>query len=211
MAAFSFDWHGLLLDQFFLVFAQRLFGNLHDARAQATYARVANSVCADLLPDSPKTDNLRAFAEQLEQADKEWRNSNFHTVQAAIKPAVTVSAIQLPADSKQDMTALLKNRLQGLGASLQEKADKGVPQVSASVLMGELQAGMRSVEVTWKVQRMDGTLMSFPYRSVISNSVPTSWSIFADAATEMAAIKIADLLKEDAIKAAQALELGNAS
>lgn len=181
------------------------------ANLQASYARVANSVGADLLPDSPKTDNLRAFAEQLEQADKEWRNSNFNTVQAAIKPAVVVSAISSPADSKQDLTAMLKARLTAQGAQLQEKADQGVPQVSASIIVGEQQAGLRNVEVVWKVQRMDGTLLTFPYRSVISASIPSSWSIFADAATELAAIKIADLLKEDASKAAQAAALANAS
>ena len=174
------------------------------ANLQTAYARVANSVGADLLPDSPKTDNLQAFAAQLEEVDTAWRNTNFQTANLTVKPAVTVSAIKLPAvsDNKQDMSAMLRKRLQELGTAPQELSEQGVAQVSANVSLSEVQAGLRTVEIMWQVQRADGSKTQFPYRSVISESIASSWGIFIDAATESAAAKIANLLKEDASKAA---------
>ncbi|MBI3229039.1 MAG: TolC family protein [Burkholderiales bacterium] len=180
------------------------------ANLQTAYARVANSVGADLLPDSPKTDNLQAFAKQLEEVDLAWRNTNFHTQQAVIKPAVVVQNVALPSIAKQDMAGLLTKRLQEFGTEPQAKAGAGVAQVSASVSVGDVKGGMRAVEVIWQIQRADGSKASIPYRSVISESVPSAWAIFADAATESAAAKIANMLKEDAVKAA-AVATNNAS
>lgn len=168
------------------------------ANLQTAYARVANSVGADLLPDSPKSDNLQAFAAQLEKADVAWRETNFDSVRFAIKTPVAIGTIPSPSGSKQDLSALLRERLSEHGAQLQDKAEKGVPLVTATVQVSEAQAGMRSVEVLWQVKRADGSQASFPYRSVISESVPSAWGIFAQAATDAAAMKIAGLLKDDA-------------
>lgn len=171
------------------------------ANLQTAYARVANSVGADLLPDSPKTDNLQAFAQQLDEADTVWRNTNFQTANVIVKPAITVAAIHSPDGSKQDFSALLRQRLGVQGADLKEKAAPGVPQVSASIKVSDVQAGLRTVEVLWQLTRADGSQTSFPYRSVISDSINTSWTVFADAATDAAAVKIIDMIRGDALKA----------
>lgn len=181
------------------------------ANLQTAYARVANSVGADLLPDSPKTDNLQAFAEQLEEVDLAWRNSNFQTAKLHSKPAVTLGAISLPAESKQDLAAALSKRLQELGTAPQTTTADGVAQISASVQVGELQAGLRTVEINWQLQRADGSKTNFPYRSVISSSVPSSWEIFTQAASEAAANKIANMLKNEAAAKVAEVVVPNAS
>ncbi len=174
------------------------------ANLQSAYARVANSVGADLLPDSPKTDNLQAFAAQLEQVDLAWRNTNFQTAKAVTRPQVNVAAIALPAVARQDLGKLLKQRLSDYGAELQDTVRDGVAQVNAQVQVSEAKGGLQQVEIVWQLKRADGSQVSFPYRSVISEAIPTSWSVFAEAASEAAAARISTLLKEGEAQSAQA-------
>jgi hypothetical protein len=47
------------------------------ANLQMAYARVANSVGADMLPASPQTKDLKVFANQLAEVDGAWRNGSF--------------------------------------------------------------------------------------------------------------------------------------
>ncbi|WP_338846530.1 TolC family protein [Massilia sp. W12] len=174
------------------------------ANMQTAYARVANSVGADLLPDSPKTDNLQAFAEQLKEVDLAWRENNFALKQSTFKPQVMVAEIKLPDQHKQDLGGMLKKRLAEHGADLQDAAKDGVAQISAQVQVGEAKGGMRQVEIVWQVKRADGSQTSFPFRSVIAEAAPNAWQVLSEAASESAAARIAKLLQESSTEAAQA-------
>lgn len=164
------------------------------ANLQMAYARVANSVGADLLPAQPHSASLGEFTAELAKADQEWRSSNFHTVTGA--PPVLhihVAPIAAPANSGLDLAALLRARLGAHGAAAAEAGD-ATPTVSASAKVGEPRAGMRSVELTWTVQRGGVVLGSIPYRSAIPDSVASAWPIFGEAAAEAAATQITSLL-----------------
>ncbi len=166
------------------------------ANLQGAYARVANSVGADLLPALPQSDNLKAFAEQLAKADQDWRATNFNTTQGtAPAPVIRVAPITAPARSGIDLAEQLRKRLVQHGAVDAGAGERVTATVSASVAVGEARAGMRTVELLWTVER-DGTILpTIRYRSVIPESVPTAWAIFAEAAAESAAAKIVAALK----------------
>lgn len=53
------------------------------ANVQASYARVANSVGADLLPETPDMADVKTFATQLAAADQAWRATSFSTAPGA--------------------------------------------------------------------------------------------------------------------------------
>lgn len=174
------------------------------ANLQAAYARVANSVGADLLPAQPQSASVAAFTAQLAQADRDWRKTSFHTADAAPPaPPVRLGAIATPAGSGIDLAALLRARLPEHGASVSASttataADAATPVVSATASVGQPNAGLRAVEVTWLLKRGDVTLASIPYRSVIPDSVSSAWPVFGQAAAESAATKIASVLRSDA-------------
>ena len=169
------------------------------ANLQSAYARVANSVGADLLPDQPQSESVSIFTAQLAQADQDWRKTNFHTADSAPPvPQVYLGAIASPAGSGIDLAPLLRARLPQYGAAAAAQAGNNVPVVSATASLGQASAGMRSVEVIWVVQRGGVTLGTFPYRSAIPDSVTAAWSVFGEAAAESAAAKIASLLRSDA-------------
>jgi outer membrane protein TolC len=184
------------------------------ANLQTAYARVANSVGADLLPNVPQTENLKTFSGQLAKADLDWRKTSFHTVDIILpSPVVYVAPIAAPAGSNIDLAALLRTRLPQVGAQVAPAASVQGPDqpavVTATLNVGEPYAGMRAVEVIWTVKRGDTVLATIPYRSVISHSVNTSWAIFGDAATDSAAAKITSLLKTDALKTARTVKKVN--
>lgn len=165
------------------------------ANLQVAYARVANSVGADLLPDVPHTESVKQFTAQLASADKEWRTTNFRTTTGA--PAmleIGVAPIAAPAGSGLDLSTLLLKRL-GTLAGVKASAGTAAANVSATVKLGQPVAGMRSVELIWSVRRDGATLATIPYRSVIPESVPSAWSVFGEAATESAAMKIVSALR----------------
>ncbi len=175
------------------------------ANLQTAYARVANSVGADLVPDVPQTADLKFFSEQLRQADEAWRKTRFNT--AAIeqpKPAVALATIETPQGSKLDLNTMMRSSLAVHGAQVLDevKEGSGIVHVSATAHVGEVQAGVRSVELVWTVQRDGQVLATVPYRSVISDSVPNSWGMFGTAAVDFAGAKVAGLLKADAAAAA---------
>lgn len=170
------------------------------ANLQSAYARVANSVGADLLPEQPQSASVAAFTAQLAQADRDWRKTSFHTADVATPaPPVRLGVIATPAGSGLDLAALLRTQLPAQGASLATAADTTAPVVSATATVGQPNAGMRAVEVTWLLKRGDVTLATIPYRSVIPDSVSSAWSVFGQAAAESAAGKIASLLRNDAV------------
>lgn len=174
------------------------------ANLQTAYARVANSVGADLLPEVPQTADLKTFAGQLEQADAAWRKTSFHTGAAPdIKPAVVLGSIDAPTGSGLNLGNLLRERLSANGLQVQADGDANVARISSTTTVGQVRSGVRSVEVIWKVQRGGKELGSVPYRSVISDSVANSWTIFGASAAESAAAKIASLLKADAAQQAR--------
>lgn len=49
------------------------------AGLEMAYARIANSIGVDMLPDSPQVDDLKSFSEQLSRVDEAWRKGNFQT------------------------------------------------------------------------------------------------------------------------------------
>ncbi len=55
------------------------------ANVQASYARVANSVGADMLPAAPQMQDLKAFSKQLEQVDESWQKGGFLAMAEAPK------------------------------------------------------------------------------------------------------------------------------
>ena len=168
------------------------------AALQTAYARVANSLGADLIPEVPKTADIKTFSKQLEEADLAWRETRFHTTpMSGPKPVVAVAAIEAPAGSKLDLALLLRNQLTGQGAEVSSDAKAGAV-VSARAQVGELRGGVRPVELVWTVSRGEQVLGTLPYRSVISDSVPNSWALFGDAAAESAADQITKLLRADA-------------
>lgn len=168
------------------------------ANLQTAYARVANSVGADLLPAQPQSESVAVFTQQLAQADLDWRKTNFHTADvAAPKPPVSIGAIASPAGSGLDLAALLYEQLNASGAVV-SVAGADVPMVSATATVGQPSAGLRTVELTWVVQRGSATLGTFKYRSAIPDSVASAWPIFGKAAAESAATRIASLLRSEA-------------
>jgi outer membrane protein TolC len=60
---------------------------------QMAYGRVANSVGADMLPHRPQMANLKVFSQQLELAEKRWRN----TVFKAPSTAQSINKVFVPA------------------------------------------------------------------------------------------------------------------
>ena len=171
------------------------------ANLQTAYARVANSVGADLLPDVPQVENLKAFSQQLAQADADWRKTSFRTETVAPpKPVAYVGPIAVPAGVKADFSALLRSRLAAHGVEVANQAGADTPVVTAEVTAGVAQAGARPVELLWTVKRGAITLGTVRYGSVISESVATAWPIFAEASADAAATKIAGLLRTDAKK-----------
>ena len=69
---------------------------------------------------------------------------------------------------------------------------------SASATVGQPNGGLRTVELTWLVQRDGVTLGSFSYRSAIPDSVSSAWPVFGKAAAESAATRITSLLRSEA-------------
>ena len=175
------------------------------ANLQMSYARVANSVGADLLPDAPQGDDLGVFTRQLAQADGEWRKTSFHTVAGeAPAPSVFVASLPMPAGVKADLVAMLRDRLPSHGATVVPLGAAGVADVTAEIRLGESRVGLRSIEVVWTVRRDNVLIGIVPYRSVIAENVETSWPIFGEAAAEAAAHKISGMLRANAAKSASA-------
>lgn len=174
------------------------------ANLQTAYARVANTVGADLLPDVPASADLSTFAGQLAQADASWRKTSFHTGAAPdIHPPVSIGNIELASDIRLDLKPMLRDSLKAHGLQV---VDGDATSISATSSVGEVRAGVRSVEIIWSVKRGDQVLGTVPYRSVISGSVASSWAIFGASATESAAAKIASLLKADAARSARGMQ-----
>ncbi|MFL6658739.1 MAG: TolC family protein [Massilia sp.] len=167
------------------------------ANLQVAYARVANSVGADLLPDVPLTASVATFTAQLAKADQDWRNTNFNTVVVApVAPVIGVAAIATPAGSGIDLNAMMQARLEGLGVQ-RAQAGANVATISASVEVGQANAGMRSVALVYTLKRDGVTLATVPYRSVVADSVPSSWSVFGEAATDLAARQLVLAMRND--------------
>lgn len=170
------------------------------ASLQTAYARVANSVGADLIPEVPKTADIKTFSKQLEEADLAWRETRFNTIaQSGPKPVVAVASIAAPAGSKLDLAALLRTQLNEQGAEVSNDPKNAVV-ISAQTKVGDVRGGVRPVELVWTVSRGDQVLGTLPYRSVISDSVPNSWTLFGDAAAEAAAGKITQMLRDSPIE-----------
>ncbi|PWF39858.1 TolC family protein, partial [Massilia glaciei] len=88
------------------------------ANLQIAYARVANSVGADLLPDVPQAQSVAAFTAQLSKADQQWRKTNFNTARAVpVALGVGVSPIMAPAGSGIDLAGMMRTRLASLGVA----------------------------------------------------------------------------------------------
>ncbi|MES2536295.1 MAG: TolC family protein [Pseudomonadota bacterium] len=172
------------------------------ANVQVAYARVANSVGADLLPDVPHTQSVQAFTAQLAKADQDWRKTNFNTAPAVpVILEIGVAPIAPPAGSGLDLAALMRTRLGALGAVAARPGATGAV-VSATAEVGQPLAGMRAVELIWTVRHNGATLATIPYRSVIPESVASAWSVFGEAATESAATRIVSVLRNRGAAAA---------
>lgn len=50
------------------------------AGVQMAYARVANSIGVDMLPESPKVSDIKSFSEQLAMVDEAWRKGDFQYI-----------------------------------------------------------------------------------------------------------------------------------
>ncbi|KAB8044654.1 TolC family protein [Janthinobacterium aquaticum] len=174
------------------------------ANLQMAYARVANSVGADLLPEQPQSESVATFTAQLAKADLDWRKTSFHTADVSLPPPrVALGDITAPAGSNIDMTALLRKQLGEHGTVVVDAADGNIPVISASTNVGQTNAGMRSVEVTWQVKRGNAVMATIPYRSAIPDSVSSAWPVFGEAAAESAATKISSLLRSEAAASRQ--------
>ncbi|MBE0619491.1 MAG: TolC family protein [Burkholderiales bacterium] len=57
------------------------------ANLQMAYARLANSVGADMLPATPQMQDLKVFSRQLAQVDEEWQKGGFQSMSAVPQPA----------------------------------------------------------------------------------------------------------------------------
>jgi len=65
------------------------------AGLQMSYARVANSIGVDMLPDSPKLDDLKSFSDQISRVDEAWQKGNFQ--QGSSEPQSVAAAETRPA------------------------------------------------------------------------------------------------------------------
>ena len=174
------------------------------ANLQTAYARVANSVGADLLPAQPQSDSVAAFTAQLAQADQDWRKTSFHTADLALPPPqVALGDIAQPAGSNIDLAALLRKQLAEHGTSVAGAVTDKTPVVTASAIVGAPNAGMRSVEITWQVKRGASVLATIPYRSAIPDSIGSAWPVFGQAAAQSAAARITSLLRSEAAASRQ--------
>ena len=169
------------------------------ANLQIAYARVANSVGADLLPNVPLTASVAIFSAQLAKADQDWRQTNFHTaVKVPVAPRIGVAPIPMPAGSGVNLHALMSSRLTSLGA-VPAQAGADVATVSATIDVSKPSAGMRTINLVYSLKRNGATLATVPYRSTVTDSVPASWAVFAEAATDMAARQLLLAVRNDAI------------
>lgn len=169
------------------------------ANLQTAYARVANSVGADLLPEQPQSESVAAFTAQLAKADQDWRKTSFHTADVALPPPqVALGNIVPPAGSNIDLAALLRKQLAEHGTPVTGVVTDKTPVITALAIVGQPNAGMRSVEITWQVKRGETVLATIPYRSAIPDSVGSAWPVFGQAAAESAAARITSLLRSDA-------------
>lgn len=167
------------------------------ANLQIAYARVANSVGADLLPNVPHTTSVAIFSAQLAQADQDWRKTNFNTaVKAIAAPKISVAPMAAPSGSGIDLQALMSSRLAALGAQA-APVGADVATVSATVRVSAPNAGMRTVDLVYSLTRNGATLATVPYRSVVADSVPASWSVIGEAATDMAARQLVLAARSD--------------
>ena len=57
------------------------------ANLQMAYARIANSVGADMLPESPQIADIKAFSNQIAQIDEAWRKGGLQSLTAESQPA----------------------------------------------------------------------------------------------------------------------------
>jgi len=69
------------------------------AEMQTAYARIANSVGADMLPDSPDMSDIKTFAKQLAQVDEAWRKGDFKVADEVSQLAVDNSIKLLASDT----------------------------------------------------------------------------------------------------------------
>lgn len=169
------------------------------ANLQTAYARVANSVGADLLPEQPQSESVAAFTAQLAKADQDWRKTSFHTADVALPPPqVALGNIAPPAGSNIDLAALLRKQLAEHGTPVTGVVTDKTPVITALAIVGQPNAGMRSVEITWQVKRGETVLATIPYRSAIPDSVGSAWPVFGQAAAESAAARITSMLRSDA-------------
>jgi outer membrane protein TolC len=164
------------------------------ASLQTAYARVANSVGADLIPEVPKTADLKTFTQQLADADTTWRNTRFNTASLNPGPKPVVALGKIEAPSQLDVSGALRTQLGEQGVDVSEQA---AAQVSATTQVGQPSGGVRQVEIVFALKRGDQVLGTVPFRSVISDASPNAWNVFASAASEVAAGKFGDLLKQE--------------
>ncbi|HCI14778.1 MAG: hypothetical protein A2063_06765 [Gallionellales bacterium GWA2_60_142] len=69
------------------------------AGLQMSYARVANSIGVDMLPDSPKLDDLKSFSDQISRVDEAWQKGDFQ--QGSSEPQ-SVAATESPPVAAQE-------------------------------------------------------------------------------------------------------------
>ncbi|MFZ3017488.1 MAG: TolC family protein [Gallionella sp.] len=72
------------------------------AGLQMSYARVANSIGVDMLPDSPKLDDLKSFSDQISRVDEAWQKGDFQQGSSAPKSVAEQAAEARPVVAAQE-------------------------------------------------------------------------------------------------------------
>jgi hypothetical protein len=73
------------------------------AGLQMSYARVANSIGVDMLPDSPKLDDLKSFSDQISRVDEAWQKGDFQ--QGSSEPQSVAATEPRPATAQESQVA----------------------------------------------------------------------------------------------------------
>jgi outer membrane protein TolC len=72
------------------------------AGLQMSYARVASSIGVDMLPDSPKLDDLKSFSDQISRVDEAWQKGDFQQGSSAPQSVATQAAEAQPVVVAQE-------------------------------------------------------------------------------------------------------------
>lgn len=105
------------------------------AGLQMSYARVANSIGVDMLPDSPRLDDLKSFSDQISRVDEAWQKGDFQ--QGSSVPQSVAATETQPVVAAHESQTTESRPVAVQGAQPVAPAEAPAIQQVASVTMKE--------------------------------------------------------------------------